>query len=119
MFDWYNSTMACSVPFLNYIDCEDVEILWKTVFGGGDPFEQQPEGFDLYDTILVALHDYFQTSGEIQPPRNEVQVWLKLTSILDGGLEKVFYDDERCHDEICPLLGWQGSSDITGIGVRF
>jgi hypothetical protein len=116
MFDWYNFSMAYSVPFLNYIDCEDVEMLWKVNFG--IPFEQYPQESDLYDTILVALHDYFLTSGEIQPPRNEIQVWLKLTSILDGGLEKVFYDDERCHDEICPLLGWQGSSDITGIGVR-
>jgi hypothetical protein len=49
-----------------------------------------------------------------QPNITEITAWRETQ---DFGINIVYYGFRNCLSEVCPFLGWEGNSDVAGLGV--
>lgn len=68
--------------------------------------------------VLSGLQGYLSSHGISQPPLRQVYLWTTDTKIVEKALTRSLYYEGGCKDKICPVMGWEGNSDITGRGVR-
>jgi hypothetical protein len=69
---------------------------------------------DIYLALMNGLHGFLQRKKFSEPPADEMVRWLGETRLLQTALEQQF---STCRDDLCPLLGWEGNSDVAGRGV--
>jgi hypothetical protein len=71
----------------------------------------------VYKAIVHGLQGYWQANGFEQPPQTEVLQWESETFDLYHALSESL-SNGTCKNQVCPILGWEGNSDIAGLGVR-
>jgi hypothetical protein len=102
---------------LNYSDCgPDVLTLWD-YFLADDRGPEEIEDDDVYQAILHSLHDHLREHGFEDPPKDQISKWEQETEGIATALSFAFNGYGTCKMELCPLLGWEGNSDIAGQGV--
>jgi hypothetical protein len=112
-YDW----APPSYSGLDFSDCgQNVVNLWNYYLEEEDKAENI-DTEDVYNAILHALHGYLQTYGYDDPPEDEVIKWQTEMKLVEEALLTLVYYDKACKLDVCPLLGWEGNSDIAGRGV--
>jgi hypothetical protein len=99
---------------IHFTDCDQAAQLWQA-------FMLTPAKHLDNDTIAHAVLDglqgYLHSKGNYQPSLDQVYQWTTKSRLVESALESLLYYEHRCKDKICPIMGWEGNSDITGRGV--
>lgn len=93
-----------------HFNCSQAATLWDLDLNGMPP-SQRPK---IYSAVRDGLQDYLQANNLSQPSEGELFVWLQGTRTVQNALEINF---PECRNELCPLWGFEGNSDIAGRGV--
>jgi hypothetical protein len=99
---------------IHFTDCDQAAQLWQA-------FELTPtKRFDndtIAQAVLDGLQDYLRSNGNYQPTLDQVYQWTSRSRLVTYALETMLYEKKLCKNKICPIMGWEGNSDITGRGV--
>jgi hypothetical protein len=102
---------------VHFSDCgKGIVLLWKH-FVNKVSLTNVSEDLEVYQTISHGLQDYWRAHGFEPPSQAQLWQWASETSTVSDALQ-VLLVGGNCKKEICPLLGWEGNSDIAGRGVR-
>lgn len=102
---------------LNFSDCgRNVAVFWAHYFVVEYEFNVINDE-DVYRAIFHGLQGYFRSHGYDNPPKDQVIKWDENMLLVRSALSYAFYNSGICKMDVCPLLGWEGNSDIAGRGV--
>jgi hypothetical protein len=106
-----------TISDIDFSDCgKNVLILWH-YYVEKNPLVGYVEDPDAYQALSHGLQGYWLAHGFEPPPQSQLLQWGSHTFDSPDGLEYLF-SSGACKGELCPLIGWEGSSDIAGQGVR-
>lgn len=68
-----------------------------------------------FDLLISGLHNSLRNNGLDAPPFNETMIWRRGDSTVNDTV--LWFAETVCGEEFCRLQGFEGNSDIAGIGV--
>ncbi|KAH3981887.1 hypothetical protein HBH98_066640 [Parastagonospora nodorum] len=105
-----NYTWVPTLAMNLHFNCSQAATLWDLDLNRMPP-SQRPK---IYSAVRDGLQDHLQKNNLSQPPEGELFVWLQGTRTVQNALEINFTE---CRNELCPLWGFEGNSDIAGRGM--
>jgi hypothetical protein len=96
---------------VEFTNCTEVVYLWKSYYK--TDYIVNSTLADEY--LLNALQNYIDAKGLAQLNTTELAALRKTPDVVKPCVSH--YARVACASEICPLMGWEGNSDIAGLGV--
>jgi hypothetical protein len=123
MSDLQNLTFGFSwVPpdlsYLHYKNCTAASVWAESVLRSSThdiPYRSTTE------TLADALSDYLAENQLADPLPGELMIWFTYNMENQNatlGISMLEFAIGTCLEQLCPILGWQGNSDVAGRGVR-
>jgi hypothetical protein len=103
----------------SFSNCTEASLTWQYFMGMRDDrqtFEYSKK--DIYDYVIHSLKDWKQTTSLLPPPLTEDEGFWQWAFYSDVDYSAGGYTQSNCPKQLCEVVGWTGSPDLAGPGVR-